>query len=60
MANDFQSKRQQFMKSIKVDQSQLKNNQQAKKAQFNSNGNGNKGEAPQRQRSLERGRGMER
>ena len=60
MANDLKSKRDQFMKSIRVDQkTQQKLAQTSKKAQFNSNNsssNGNKGEARQRERS----RGMER
>lgn len=62
MANSNNAKRAAFMKSIKVNT----NSQQqaaAKRAQVSSNNasnSGNKGEAPQRQRSLEHGRGEER
>lgn len=62
MANSNDAKRAAFMQRIKVNQ----NSQQqaaAKRAQVSSNNasnSGNKGEAPQRQRSLERGRGNER
>ena len=62
MANSNDAKRAAFMQRIKVNQS---SQQQvaAKRAQVSSNNAGNssnKGEAPQRQRSLERGRGNER
>lgn len=62
MANSNDAKRAAFMQRIKVNQS---SQQQAavKRAQVSSNNasnSGNKGEAPQRQRSLERGRGNER
>lgn len=62
MANSNNAKRAAFMKSIKVNT----NSQQqaaAKRAQVSSNNasnSGNKGEAPQRQRSLGHGRGEER
>ena len=62
MANSNDAKRAAFMQRIKVNQS---SQQQvaAKRAHVSSNNasnSGNKGEAPQRQRSLERGRGNER
>lgn len=62
MTNSNDAKRAAFMQRIKVNQ----NSQQqaaAKRAQVSSNNasnSSNKGEAPQRQRSLERGRGNER
>lgn len=62
MANSNDAKRAAFMQRIKVNQSSQQR-AAAKRAQVSSNNtsnSGNKGEAPQRQRSLERGRGNER
>ncbi len=62
MANSNDAKRVAFMQRIKVNQSSQQQ-AAAKRAQVSSNNasnSGNKGEAPQRQRSLERGRGNER
>lgn len=62
MANSNDAKRAAFMQRIKVNQSSQQK-AAAKRAQVSSNNasnSGNKGEAPQRQRSLERGRGNER
>lgn len=62
MANSNDAKRAAFMQRIKVNQSSQQQ-AAAKRAQVSSNNAGNssnKGEAPQRQRSLERGRGNER
>ena len=57
-------KREAFLKQLKVDTSSQ--NKTTKQAQFSSNNknsssnNGSKGEAPDRQRSLSKGRGNER
>ena len=62
MANSNDAKRAAFMQRIKVNQSSQQQTA-AKRAQVSSNNasnSSNKGEAPQRQRSLERGRGNER
>ena len=62
MANSNDAKRAAFMQRIKVNQSSQQQ-AAAKLAQVSSNNasnSSNKGEAPQRQRSLERGRGNER
>lgn len=62
MANSNDAKRAAFMQRIKVNQSSQQQ-AAAKRAQVSNNNasnSGNKGEAPQRQRSLERGRGNER
>lgn len=62
MANSNDAKRAAFMQRIKVNQSSQQQTA-AKRAQVSSNNasnSGNKGEASQRQRSLERGRGNER
>ena len=62
MANSNDAKRAAFMQRIKVNQSSQQQ-AAAKRAQVSSNNasnSGNKGEAPQRQRSLECGRGNER
>ena len=62
MANSNDAKRAAFMQRIKVNQSSQQQ-AAAKRAQVSSNNasnSDNKGEAPQRQRSLERGRGNER
>ena len=62
MANSNDAKRAAFMQRIKVNQSSQQQ-AAAKRAQVSSNNasnSGNKGDAPQRQRSLEHGRGNER
>lgn len=62
MANSNDAKRAAFMQRIKVNQSSQQQ-AAAKRTQVSSNNasnSGSKGEAPQRQRSLERGRGNER
>ena len=62
MANSNDAKRAAFMQRIKVNQSSQQQ-AAAKRAQVSSkkaSNSGKKGEAPQRQRCLERGRGNER
>lgn len=63
MANSFDEKRAQFMKSIKANNSGNSQSMANKQKQFSSNNagsSGNKGDAPDRQRSKSNGRGNER
>lgn len=63
MTNSSDAQREAFLKSLRVNNTSKNNsNSQAKRAQFanNNSNNSSKGEAPVRQRSLDRGRGYER